>query len=79
MTTMIALANREVRKMGSGFRLWETCTSRKGSPISPIFSTIEELCDWAADNATINAYTKISASEWMTAITSKKPASIRIQ
>lgn len=47
---------------GKGFQLWETTS--EGSPISPVFATIEELCAWAADNAiTFGSFTA-SAQEW---------------
>lgn len=47
---------------GDGFQLWETTS--EGSPTSPVFSTIEELCAWAADNATTFGSFKASADEW---------------
>ena len=33
---------------GEGYQLWETTS--EGSPISPIFKTIEELCKWLGEN-----------------------------
>lgn len=47
---------------GDGFQLWETTS--EGSPASPVFATIEELCDWCADNATTFGSAKASAEEW---------------
>ncbi len=76
MTTIFAFANREARKTDRGFRLWETCT--EGSPISPCFKTIDALCAWAEESATIFADKKISAAEWKTALTGKEPAAVRI-
>ena len=29
---------------GEGFQLWETTT--EGSPVSPVFETLDELCEW---------------------------------
>jgi len=50
--------------IGEGYQLWGTCS--EGSPISPVFDSIEELCEWAADNATTFADFKVSANEWKT-------------
>jgi hypothetical protein len=47
---------------GEGFQLWETTS--EGSPTSPVFATIEQLCEWCADNATTFASFKASAEEW---------------
>ncbi len=47
---------------GDGFQLWETTS--EGSPTSPVFATIEELCDWCAVNATTFADNKVSAEKW---------------
>ncbi len=35
---------------GEGYQLWENTT--EGSPSSPVFETLDELCEWAAENAT---------------------------
>lgn len=48
---------------GEGYQLWETCT--EGSPVSPIFTTAEELADWCADNATIFASEKTPKENWL--------------
>jgi len=74
---IFALANREVRKTAKGFRLWQT-TDVPGKPISPFFTTMEALCVWAATNATIWADKKLSADEWMIALTGKTPAAVKI-
>lgn len=34
--------------VGEGYQLWETTS--EGSPISPVFTTLEELCDWYMEN-----------------------------
>jgi hypothetical protein len=47
---------------GDGFQLWETTS--EGSPTSPIFETIEALCEWCAQNATTFARFKASAEQW---------------
>lgn len=47
---------------GDGFQLWETTS--EGSPSSPVFSSLDELCAWCADNATTFASFKASADEW---------------
>ena len=48
--------------IGDGYQLWETTSG--GSPISPVFQTLEELCDWAAENASTFADCKATAVEW---------------
>ncbi|MHB1778053.1 MAG: hypothetical protein ACYCU7_19030 [Acidimicrobiales bacterium] len=47
---------------GEGYQLWETTS--EGSPISPVFATLDDLCQWAAENATTFARCKATASEW---------------
>lgn len=49
---------------GEGYQLWETTT--EGSPISPVFKTVEELAKWCENNATIYGFSKISYQEWLT-------------
>lgn len=49
--------------VGEGFQLWETTS--EGSPVSPVFSTLKELCDWSAENATVFADHKATSEEWM--------------
>lgn len=48
---------------GDGFQLWETTS--EGSPISPVFATLEELCKWAEDGATTFGDHKTQKEEWM--------------
>lgn len=47
---------------GDGFQLWETTS--EGSPVSPVFASIEALCEWCADNAATFGSFKASADEW---------------
>lgn len=47
---------------GPGYQLWETTS--EGSPSSPVFETIEALCEWCEDNATTFGSFKTSAQEW---------------
>lgn len=47
---------------GEGFQLWETTS--EGSPISPVFETLDELCNYAATNCTVFGSNKTSATEW---------------
>lgn len=48
---------------GEGYQLWETTS--EGSPKSPVFETLEELCEWCAENATTFANYKATKDEWM--------------
>lgn len=34
--------------MGKGYQCWETTT--EGSPMSPVFKTLDELCEWLVGN-----------------------------
>lgn len=47
---------------GVGFQLWETTS--EGSPTSPVFATLDELCAWCESNATTFGRAKASATEW---------------
>lgn len=47
---------------GDGFQLWQTTS--EGSPVSPVFKTLEDLCEWCARNATTFGYDRASAAEW---------------
>ncbi len=47
---------------GDGYQLWENCS--EGSPVSPVFATLDELCAWAEDHATTFGPYKATADEW---------------
>ncbi len=47
---------------GEGYQLWETTS--EGSPQSPVFKTLEELCEWCEGNATTFAHFKTTKEEW---------------
>lgn len=47
---------------GEGFQLWEDTS--EGSPISKVYKTLDELCEWAANNATVFGDHKASQAEW---------------
>jgi len=47
---------------GDGFQLWETTS--EGSPVSPVFASLDELCAWCEENATTFGSFKTSAAEW---------------
>lgn len=47
---------------GEGFQLWETTS--EGSPYSPVFDTLEKLCEWCEENASTFARFKASKEEW---------------
>jgi hypothetical protein len=48
--------------LGDGFQLWET--TNEGSPISPAFASLDELCEWAAGNANTFGSFTATAQEW---------------
>jgi hypothetical protein len=47
---------------GAGYQLWEDCS--EGSPVSPVFTALEDLCAWAADHATTFASERATTEEW---------------
>lgn len=47
---------------GEGYQLWETTS--EGSPQSPVFKTLEELCIWCESNATTFGSEKTTKEEW---------------
>lgn len=47
---------------GPGFQLWETCS--EGSPISPVFASLDELCVYASRHCTTFGNKTASASAW---------------
>jgi len=48
---------------GEGYQLWKTTS--EGSPASPVFETLEALCEWAEVNATTFASCKATKEQWM--------------
>lgn len=55
---------------GEGYQIWELTS--EGSPISPVFETLEECCEWAAENLTIWARQKGTAEEWFNLLKEKE-------
>jgi len=47
---------------GPGYQLWETTS--EGSPISPVFETMDELCAWAEKNATTFGSARATKKRW---------------
>lgn len=56
-------ANKFEPPTGDGFQLWQT--TGEGSPISPVFATLDELCEYAAEHCSTFADFKASKEEWM--------------
>lgn len=48
--------------IGEGYQLWETTS--EGSPSSPVFKTLDELCEWCEINATTFANFKATKEQW---------------
>ena len=55
---------------GDGYQAWETTS--EGSPISPVFETLEALCAWLAENATTFGSCRATAGEWAELLTGKQ-------
>jgi hypothetical protein len=47
---------------GEGYQLWETTT--EGSPQSPVFASLDELCAWCAEHATTFGSYGATAEQW---------------
>jgi len=47
---------------GKGYQLWEDCS--EGSPVSPVFKSLDELCAWAENNATTFGREKTTKENW---------------
>jgi len=47
---------------GVGYQLWETTS--EGSPISPVFESLDALCAWCEENATVFGPVKTTRAEW---------------
>jgi hypothetical protein len=47
---------------GDGYQLWEDCS--EGSPVSPVFASLDELCAWCETNATTFADYRATKEEW---------------
>lgn len=57
---------------GEGYQCWETVT--EGSPISPVFKTLVELCEWLALNKSSRGITEnFSKEDWKNALQDKSP------
>ena len=66
--------NNEIKKLheewqdfeppvGDGYQLWETTS--EGSPVSPVFDTLEKLCEWCEDGASTFGSLKTTKEQWM--------------
>lgn len=55
---------------GDGYQVWEFTTT--GSPMSPVFETLDECCAWAEENLTIWAKQKATAKEWKALLCGKE-------
>jgi len=48
--------------LGEGFQLWESTS--EGSPVSPVFQTLDELCKYAEANVSVFGNEYISKDQW---------------
>ena len=51
---------------GDGFQLWETTTD--GSPMSPVFAVLDDLCVWCAGNLSFAGKERGTLEEWREAL-----------
>lgn len=58
---------REGPPTGDGYQLWEDCS--EGSPVSPVFTSLDDLCTWAADHATTFAHFTATKAQWLEMLT----------
>lgn len=59
----IDLAEKVEPPEGEGYQLWETTS--EGSPVSPVFESLERLCEWCEKNATTFGNLTATKGEWM--------------
>ena len=52
---------------GDGYQLWETTS--EGSPVSPVFATLDELCEWCEEGATVSGNIKATKEQWKEMLT----------
>jgi hypothetical protein len=58
--------------LGDGYQLWETVS--EGSPISPVFQTLELLCDWLGSHPMKNdVFSHFTKADWIKALESRCP------
>ena len=48
---------------GPGYQLWETCS--EGSPITPVFETLEEVAAYATEHCSIFGSAKLTEADWL--------------
>lgn len=53
--------------IGDGYQLWENTS--EGSPQSPVFATLDELCEWCGNNATTFGDYTATKEEWKQMLT----------
>jgi len=56
------IKHRKNPPKGDGYQCWETTS--EGSPISPVFDSIEKLCDWLPKN-TKGITKNFSKEDWL--------------
>lgn len=61
---------------GDGYQLWNTTT--EGQPMTPVFATLDELCDHAAQHCTVFASDRASAEGWKHMLTDGLVASVAV-
>ncbi len=49
--------------VGECYQLWEDTT--EGSPVTPVFKTVQELAEYCEKNVPIYGYTKQSKDRWL--------------
>ena len=49
--------------VGEGYQLWETTS--EGSPVSPVFDSLDKLCEWLEDGASTFGSSKATKEQWM--------------
>ena len=57
--------------IGEGYQCWETVS--EGSPISPVFKTLDKLCQWLANNPK-GITANLSKEDWIDALQESCPA-----
>ncbi len=57
---------------GDGYQCWESTS--EGSPISPVFKTLDELCEWLANNSGDTILRDYTKEDWINTLKEKSIA-----
>ena len=63
---MLIMLDRELRVINGQYQCWETVS--EGSPISPLFDSMDVLCCWLSENENKDITEKLTKDGWFHAL-----------